>query len=153
METRVLVKPTVGGFDAWAPEVPGCAARGATEAEALRNLQHAIEGHLDLLNQMDEAESGAAERTIRVERREELVARLKQEAAIPPEPIVPVSGWTQVVVGGTLFVLALVGIAFYFMAGPIPSPLLLFLPFMLLALGAGGLIFGLLTLQGQRSKA
>lgn len=153
METRALVQPTVGGFDAWAPELPGCAARGATEAEALRNLQHAIEGHLDLMNKMDVAEKGAIERTIHVERREELLARLRQEAATPPEPIVPVSGWTQVVIGGTLFVLALVGIAFYFMAGPIPSPLLLFLPFMLMALGVGGLIFGLLTIQGQKSKA
>jgi len=66
------------------------------------------------------------------------------------EPVIPVNGTIQMYVGGLFFILALIGIAFYFMAGPATSPALLFMPIVLLAIGAGGLVFGALTLNSTR---
>lgn len=149
MEYRVLLRQTEDGFDAWAPDRAGCAARGRTEAEALRNLQHAIEGSLDLTEQMRAPEARMVERRLRVETPDERNRRIAMERAAPSEPIMPLSGWTQIVVGGTLAGLGLIGILFYFMIGGSTSPFLLFAPFIVLALGIGGLVFGFLTLPSR----
>jgi len=37
------------GVAVWAPEVPGCASQGNTEAEALENMRDALENHLEVL--------------------------------------------------------------------------------------------------------
>jgi len=150
MEYRVLVRKTEDGYDAWAPDRAGCASRGSTESEALRNLQHAIEGSLDLTEQMRAPEARAVEHKIQIETPEERHRRIELERATPPEPLLPISGWTQIATGGTLAAFGLVGIFFFFLVGGTISPVFLFAPFIVLALGIGGLVFGALTLPSRQ---
>jgi predicted RNase H-like HicB family nuclease len=43
----VVIEPTSTGFSAYSPDVPGCASTGATREECEKNIQEAIEFHLD----------------------------------------------------------------------------------------------------------
>lgn len=152
MKYRALTQANEGGFDAWSPDLPGCAARGSTEAEALLNLRYAIEGSLDLTRQMRTSKESAVEHFLEVEGPEERHHRVEVEAAQPPPPLAPVSGWTQIVIGGTMILAALAGIGFYFQAEVLSTPALLFAPFVLLAIGFALLLFGVLTLQSPRTS-
>ncbi len=43
----VIVERTATGFSAYSPDLPGCVTTGSTENELRRNMQEAIEFHLD----------------------------------------------------------------------------------------------------------
>jgi predicted RNase H-like HicB family nuclease len=44
---RVDLRKTDEGYSASCPELPGCWSQGATEAEAVANIQTAIEEYVD----------------------------------------------------------------------------------------------------------
>jgi len=55
MKYRVLLEQDEDGvFVAEVPSLPGCVTQGATRAEALSNVQEAIEGYLESLRVHDE---------------------------------------------------------------------------------------------------
>ena len=49
MKWRVILEPDpeTGEWAVWCPELRGCVSAGATEAEALANIQEAIELYLE----------------------------------------------------------------------------------------------------------
>jgi predicted RNase H-like HicB family nuclease len=47
MKLLIVVEQTDSGFSAYAPDVPGCVATGATREEVERIMREAIEFHLD----------------------------------------------------------------------------------------------------------
>ncbi|MBW4659799.1 MAG: type II toxin-antitoxin system HicB family antitoxin [Drouetiella hepatica Uher 2000/2452] len=49
MKWRVILEPDpeTGEWAVWCPELPGCVSAGATEIEALANIQEAIELYLE----------------------------------------------------------------------------------------------------------
>jgi predicted RNase H-like HicB family nuclease len=47
----VVIEPTDTGFSAYAPDVPGCAATGASRAEVEHAMREAITLHLDGLRE------------------------------------------------------------------------------------------------------
>ena len=56
MKFRILVQPDEDGvFVAECPTLPGCISQGSTRAEALTNIQDAIQGYLASLKKHNEA--------------------------------------------------------------------------------------------------
>ena len=47
----VIIEPTDTGFSAYSPDLPGCAATGASHAEVERAMREAIMFHLDGLRE------------------------------------------------------------------------------------------------------
>ena len=47
MKYLVVIEPTETGFSSYSPDLPGCVATGATEAEVEREMREAIEFHLE----------------------------------------------------------------------------------------------------------
>jgi len=47
----ILIESTPTGFSAYSPDLPGCAAAAATQAEVERAMRDAIELHLDALRE------------------------------------------------------------------------------------------------------
>ncbi len=47
MKYLVVVEKTETGFSAYSPDLDGCVATGATQAEVEKNMKEAIEFHLD----------------------------------------------------------------------------------------------------------
>lgn len=48
MKFRVIIEPDEDGiFIASCPSLPGCHSQGATRAEAMANIQEAIEGYVE----------------------------------------------------------------------------------------------------------
>jgi predicted RNase H-like HicB family nuclease len=43
----IIVETTETGYSAFSPDVPGCGSTGETKAEVERNIQEAIEFHLE----------------------------------------------------------------------------------------------------------
>lgn len=43
----IIVEPTATGFSAYSPDLPACVSTGATREELERNMQEAIEFHLE----------------------------------------------------------------------------------------------------------
>jgi predicted RNase H-like HicB family nuclease len=43
---KVALRQTEEGFSVWCPGLPGCRSQGATESEALENIQSAIQEYL-----------------------------------------------------------------------------------------------------------
>ncbi len=43
----IIVEKTETGYSAFSPDVPGCGSTGKTKAEVERNIQEAIEFHLE----------------------------------------------------------------------------------------------------------
>ena len=43
----IVVETTGTGFSAYSPDLPGCVATGATRAEVEREMQEAIEFHIE----------------------------------------------------------------------------------------------------------
>lgn len=46
MRYRVVLQKSAEGCAVWVPALPGCASQGATEKEAVENIQDAITGYL-----------------------------------------------------------------------------------------------------------
>ena len=51
MRYLVIIEPTDTGFSAYSPDLPGCVSTGATRQEVERNMQEAIELHLEGLRE------------------------------------------------------------------------------------------------------
>ena len=51
MRYAVVIEAAEGNFSAYVPDLPGCVATGATEAEVTRAIREAIEFHLDGLRE------------------------------------------------------------------------------------------------------
>ena len=47
----IVLEPTATGFSAYSPDLPGCAATGATRPEVEENMRQAIELHLEGLRE------------------------------------------------------------------------------------------------------
>jgi predicted RNase H-like HicB family nuclease len=47
----IIVEKTESGYSAFSPDVPGCGSTGETKAEVERNIQEAIEFHLEGLRE------------------------------------------------------------------------------------------------------
>lgn len=47
----IVIEETPGGFSAYSPDVPGCAATGRTREDVERNMHDALEFHLDGLRE------------------------------------------------------------------------------------------------------
>jgi predicted RNase H-like HicB family nuclease len=52
MKYRVVFKKSREGYAVWVPALPGCASQGATEAEALENIQTAIGEYLSVADKV-----------------------------------------------------------------------------------------------------
>ena len=63
MNYKVVVHESEEGFSVSCPGLPGCWSQGATEAEALENIQDAIR---DYLSAIDDLVSGQDVREVRV---------------------------------------------------------------------------------------
>ena len=59
MEYTVLTKATDEGYTAWVPGLPGCWSEGATEDEALANINEAILDYLAVAEEIARRESDA----------------------------------------------------------------------------------------------
>ena len=51
MKYLIVIEPTGTGFSAYSPDLPGCVSPGATLEEVERNMQEAIELHLEGLRE------------------------------------------------------------------------------------------------------
>lgn len=51
MRYLVVIEPTDTGFSAYSPDLPGCVSTGATRGDVERNMQEAIELHLEGLRE------------------------------------------------------------------------------------------------------
>jgi predicted RNase H-like HicB family nuclease len=51
MKYLIVIEPTSTGFSANSPDLPGCVSTGATQEEVERNMQEAIELHLEGLRE------------------------------------------------------------------------------------------------------
>ena len=51
MKYLVVIEETETGFSAYSPDLPGCAATGATREKAARLMKEAVEFHLEGLVQ------------------------------------------------------------------------------------------------------
>jgi predicted RNase H-like HicB family nuclease len=67
MDYAVVTKATKEGISAWVPGLPGCWSEGATEEEALANVQDAIADYLAVAKELANKESGAKSHTVRVD--------------------------------------------------------------------------------------
>jgi len=47
----IIVEKTETGYSAYSPDVPGCASTGETKEEVERNIQEAIQFHLEGLQE------------------------------------------------------------------------------------------------------
>jgi predicted RNase H-like HicB family nuclease len=56
MTYRVVLLPSEEGFAVSCPGLPGCRSQGASEQEALQNIQDAIREYLESLNGLRVAE-------------------------------------------------------------------------------------------------
>ena len=51
MKYLIVIEPTDTGFSAYSPDLPGCVSTGANREEVERNMQEAIELHLEGLRE------------------------------------------------------------------------------------------------------
>lgn len=51
MKYLVLIEKGENNFAAYVPDLPGCVSTGETPEETLRNIQDAIEGHLEVMRE------------------------------------------------------------------------------------------------------
>lgn len=66
MDYAVVTKQTDEGFSVWVPGLPGCWSEGATEEEALENIQDAIRDYLAVAADIALRETGAKPHTVHV---------------------------------------------------------------------------------------
>jgi len=50
---KIVVEKAKGNYSAYAPSLPGCVATGATRAETLKNMESAIQFHLEGCSQAE----------------------------------------------------------------------------------------------------
>ena len=62
-----MTKATDEGVTAWVPGLPGCWSEGATEQEALENIQEAITEYLAVAADLSSRETGAKMHVVRIE--------------------------------------------------------------------------------------
>ena len=64
MEFKVIIKPDPedGGYNVSCPALPGCHSQGDTIEEAVANIQEAIQGCMEVLN--NRAKAGSPEEKI-----------------------------------------------------------------------------------------
>jgi predicted RNase H-like HicB family nuclease len=67
MKYLVVIEPTVTGFSAYSPDLPGCVSTGATREEVERNMQEAVELHLKGLREEGHPVSGPSTSSAYVE--------------------------------------------------------------------------------------
>ena len=53
-EYAIVVEETPRNFSAYAPDLPGCVATGATREEAVRDMRAAVAFHIESLREHDE---------------------------------------------------------------------------------------------------
>ena len=63
MKYKIALRRSEEGYSASVPGLPGCWSQGATEAEALANIQHAIQDYLAV---RDDLLQGAIVREVEV---------------------------------------------------------------------------------------
>ncbi len=51
MHYTVVIEPAAGNFSAYVPDLPGCVATGASEAEVTRTIRTAIREHIEILRE------------------------------------------------------------------------------------------------------
>jgi len=51
MNYLIVIEETTTGFSAFSPDIPGCVSTGKTKIEVEKNMQEAIEFHLDGLRE------------------------------------------------------------------------------------------------------
>jgi predicted RNase H-like HicB family nuclease len=51
MKYLIVIEETQSGYSAYCPDLPGCVSTGTTLQEAERNMQDAVDFHLDGLRQ------------------------------------------------------------------------------------------------------
>jgi predicted RNase H-like HicB family nuclease len=57
MEYRIALHKSEEGYSVWVPGLPGCWSQGATEEEALANIEDAIKEYLSVVEeQLDPSE-------------------------------------------------------------------------------------------------
>jgi len=54
MEYTIVIEQTPRNFAAYAPDLPGCVATGATREEAVQEMRSAIAFHIESLREHDE---------------------------------------------------------------------------------------------------
>lgn len=59
MKYRIVVKKSREGYAVWVPGLPGCASQGATEAEALENIQTAIAEYQSVVDKLARRHRGS----------------------------------------------------------------------------------------------
>ena len=65
----VVLEPSdQGGFTVFVPALRGCVSEGATEEEALENIKDAIQGWLEVWEEIEREESAWLRRTVVISR-------------------------------------------------------------------------------------
>ena len=54
MEYTIVIEQTPRNFSAYAPDLPGCVATGATREDVVREMREAIAFHIESLREHDE---------------------------------------------------------------------------------------------------
>lgn len=54
MQYTIVIEKAPGNYAAYVPDLPGCAATGATREEAVREMRQAIEFHIESLSEHGE---------------------------------------------------------------------------------------------------
>lgn len=54
MRYLVIIEEGTENFSAYVPDLPGCVSAGSTYEETMRNIQEAIEGHIEVMREYGE---------------------------------------------------------------------------------------------------
>ena len=66
---EVVLEPSdQGGFTVFVPALQGCVSEGATEEEALENIKDAIQGWLEVWEEIEQEEAAWLRRTVVISR-------------------------------------------------------------------------------------
>ena len=59
MKYRVVIQKSPEGCATWVPGLPGCASQGATEGDALENIQTAVAEYLSVVDKVARRHKGS----------------------------------------------------------------------------------------------
>lgn len=83
-----IVEPDADGYSVFFPDLPGCASGGATLQEAARNAEEALQAHLELAIEHDEAVPDPSDLdTVAIDADVHAAARLLVRAEIGAKPV------------------------------------------------------------------